>query len=79
MSWRIDAEVVLRIIESIKRNVEDEKTRIDIYSEMILALEDSGCDVVEDMLGEDTAFDEAFNAISPQAEDDMAINFYGDE
>jgi hypothetical protein len=53
------------IIESLKRHVPKEKTRIKIYKDIIGAMEDRDWDTQDECLGEDPACDKAMRELHP--------------
>jgi hypothetical protein len=62
-SWTSGSELLSDIIDILKTKVEDDQLREDIYIDLINAFEDFDCDVIYECLGEDIAFDAAYNLI----------------
>lgn len=66
MGWASGSRLMSDLIESVKNNVDNFESRVDLYLEMIKNFEDADCDTLDECLGEDEAFDEAWNRSFPE-------------
>lgn len=66
MGWASGSRLMSDLIESVKDNVESYESRVDLYIEMIHNFEDADCDTLNECLGSDPAFDEAWNRCYPE-------------
>jgi hypothetical protein len=69
MSWKSGGKILQELIVIIKDRVEDEDTRIDIYQDIITLFEDSDYDNFQDHIGEDSAYDSAYQKVFPEPYD----------
>lgn len=65
MGWASGSRLMSDLIDSVKRNVDDFESRVGLYLEMIKNFADADCDTLDECLGEDEAFDEAFRRVFP--------------
>lgn len=61
MSWKRGSSIASDLIESIKENVALKDARTLVYFDLIEIFEAADCDTLEDCLGLDHAFDDAYN------------------
>ena len=66
MGWAGGSRLMSDLIESVKNNVDNFESRVDLYPEMIKNFEDADCDTLDECLGEDEAFGEAWNRSFPE-------------
>lgn len=76
MGWSSGSSLFSEIISVIKDNVIDDLIRKEIYTSLIPAFEEEDCDTLEECLGEDDAFDDAYHDYYPEIEDNSE---YDDE
>ena len=65
MGWASGSRLMSDLIESVKNNVDNFESRVDLYLEMIKNFEDADCDTLDECLGEDEAYDEAWKRSFP--------------
>jgi len=61
MSWKSGSSLASELIESIKENVALKDARTLVYFDLIEIFEAADYDTLEDCLGIDHAFDDAYN------------------
>jgi hypothetical protein len=68
MGWTSESMTRLfgRIVENLEEEVPDIDTREGIYRVLIPIFEDEDCNTLEDILGEDVAFDSVFEELYPE-------------
>jgi hypothetical protein len=72
MGWSRGSDIMSDLI-SIIRNLEIHHTEaVDVYGQMIDILEHADCDTLEDCLGEDEAYDEAFFNKYPELREEFS-------
>lgn len=64
MGWNSGGELFQAIIEALKPELPDELARQRIYEKLIPAFEDHDWDTQDECLGEDDAFDAAFQKLN---------------
>ncbi len=70
MGWSSGSRLFGRIVEELEDEVPDLDTRMGIYRVLIPLFEDEDCDTLEECLGLDTAFDEVWQELYPELEED---------
>jgi hypothetical protein len=70
MGWSSGSRLFGRIVEELEDEVPDLDTRMGIYRVLIPLFEDEDCDTLEEVLGLDTAFDEVWQELYPELEED---------
>ena len=68
MGWSSDSLLRLfgRIVEELEDEIPDIDTRVSVYRTLIPIFEDEECNTLEDILGEDVAFDSVFEELYPE-------------
>lgn len=66
MGWASGSRLMTNLIESVKNSVDDFDSRVELYLQMIKNFEDADCDTLDECLGEDEAFDEAWKRAFPE-------------
>lgn len=66
MGWASGSGVAYRMINVIYEHVKNDRVRLEIYREMIEALEDQDCDTLCECVGIDPVYDSFF----PEDEED---------
>lgn len=65
MSWSSGSVMFSAIVEAMKENVEDSEIREAIYNILIDVFEDYDCDTLDECVGSDYAFDNAYESRYP--------------
>lgn len=60
MGWASGSRLMSSVIDVIATNVDDEETRVTLYLGLIEVFEHFDCDTMDECLGNDDAFDEAY-------------------
>jgi hypothetical protein len=71
MGWSSGTAVVSDMIDIIQSNVEDYDTRVEMYVELIEAFRNHDWDNYEEVLGEDEAYDEAYDRLFPEYKENV--------
>lgn len=71
MGWSTGSEIFSRIMTVLNDTVEDLDSREKIYLELIPIFEDADCDTMDELFGEDEAYDNAYRKLH-KGEDDYA-------
>lgn len=66
MGWASGSRLMSDLIDSVRDNVESFQSRVELYIEMIHNFQDADCDTLDECLGRDVAFDEAWNICFPE-------------
>jgi len=70
MSWSRGSELFGRIAELIEAHVPNENSRIEIYTEMIVAFEEFDCDTIHECTGIDSVLDEIIEEMYADEDDE---------
>lgn len=70
MGWASGSRVFGEIIEILRDNVPEDKIRKDIYSKLIDVFCEMDCDTLDECVGDDDAYDEAYFEVFPEREED---------
>ena len=77
MGWSRGSGVMDDVIAVLKKHVDDDTKRWRIYTALIEVFENNDCDTLYECQGVDDAFDEAWNDLYPEEEeDDELANSY---
>lgn len=71
MGWASGSRLLNNVIDVVATNVDDADERVAIYLGLIEAFEDFDCDTIDECLGNDDSFDEAYEeyyGIEPEEE-----------
>lgn len=60
MSWSSGSGLFSDLIYILKRKIDEDSIREEIYAEMIEIFEDHDCDTLDECVGNDPAFDKVF-------------------
>ncbi len=71
MGWGGGTRIAGDMIRSIEGKVPHQYTRVDIYKDLIAALENADCDNLGECIGISDAFDEALKELDPGWFDDV--------
>ena len=70
MGWSHGSAVFSDIISALKEHIEDDELRVLVYFDLISAFENADCDNLNECLGEDPSFDEAYYELNPSDPDE---------
>lgn len=75
MGWSNGSTLMSELIDVVRKEIPNDKTRFNVYLRMIDVFEDTGdCDTLHECLFEDTQFDHAFVKSSY-----LSDNYYRDD
>ena len=63
MGWASGSELFYEVIKVIQEHVDNDQVRQDLYIGLIHAFENYDCDTLDEVLGEDVAFDNAWEIV----------------
>jgi hypothetical protein len=70
MGWSSGSRLFSEIIEVIQEHVESDVLRTEIYKGLITAFETADCDTLDECIGEDESFDNAWEELNPTSDDE---------
>jgi hypothetical protein len=70
VGWSSGSQLMFDIIEKASDIIDDEDVRVQLYAHMIEMFENYDCDTLDECIGEDPAFDQAFNMLYPGQDDE---------
>lgn len=76
MGWASGSSMFGEIIEFLQETIEDDDVRKELYMGLIDIFENRDCDTLYECKGEDEAFDEAFEELHPD-DDDEDLDSWG--
>ncbi len=70
MGWSGGSRLFHELIYVVRKNVQDDEARREIYEHMIDTFMDADWDTLDECLGEDDEYDAIYNSLYPPAEDE---------
>lgn len=70
MGWSSGSPLMSRVIEAVAEHVPNNKSKLELFVDLIEAFEDFDCDTLDECLGEDAMFDAAYKEVYGHEEDE---------
>jgi len=71
MGWATGSNLMEDVIYGIKIEIEDFDTRVKVYKVLITGFEEYDCDTLQECIGLDEAFDEAYESFGYDIDNDI--------